>query len=288
MKRALIAIALSLPVFGAVGSFCADKGEKELVTPDPAKVADTLRGGGEEQRSNLARQLDIMAPNPSSPAAKSGAPCSSFDDVEERDVRLRPDADNVVLIANSSACDATYLVVFDRARKGEWRHVQTLLLPAKDSRPDISFAELLRPGVSEILVHRESTNQVGSTQQYNFVVLTLLHDRLQTVLDTVESLQVVLPDKPENDSDNVTQSQQSTFTLEKAPPDSGTAMGILEQEVFKQNKTTLTRYRYWSWDTELQRFRSSPRDGGELVEWKPPAKKAPPQGTPPADKQPQN
>jgi hypothetical protein len=80
-------------------------------------------------------------------------------------------------------------------------------------------------------------------RQENFVVLKLLHDRLVPVLDTVERLELTMPDRPENDADNVLQSQQSTFRLLKTEPNSGASMHILEKEVIKERETNLTCYR---------------------------------------------
>ena len=207
-----------------------------LQTHEPDAVADTLRSGNPEQRSQLATELDIMAPNFSNPSAKSDAPCVSFDRVDERQVRLRADADNAVIVADSGECDSTYLIVFDKEKKSEWRHVQTVRLSARVQHPEVSFAELVQPGISEVVVHRETTRDSGSAQQENFVILKLLHDRLVPVLDTVERYDLVMPNVPENDADNVEQSQQSTFTVVKGDAKAGPGTRILEKEVLKEKQ----------------------------------------------------
>ena len=243
--------------------------DKDFKTHDPDQVADTLRSGADQQRSELANELGIMAPNASNLAAKSSAPCTSFNHVEERQVHLRTDADNAVIIAESGECDSTYLIVFDRGHKSEWRHVQTVRLYSRVQHPEISFAELVQPGVSEIVVHRETTRESGANEQENFVVLKLLHDRLVTVLDTVERMEVILPVKPSDDSDNVEQSQQSTFNMVKAAANSGAVMRILEKEVLKEKQASITLYRSWNWDPELERFRSIGSDGSDVAQWQP-------------------
>jgi hypothetical protein len=248
------------------------KKDQDFKTHDPDAVAGTLRSGNPTQRSQLATELDIMAPNFSDPAAKSNAPCVSFNRVDERRVRLRADADNAVIVADSGECDSTYLIVFDKERKAEWRHVQTVRLSWRAEHPEVSFAELVQPGVSEVVVHRETTRDSGSAQQENFVVLKLLHNRLVPVLDTVERYKLVMPNRPENDADNVEQSQQSTFIVVKAGVNAGPPVRILEKEVLKEKKTSLTLYRYWSWDPGLERFRSTAYDGSKDEQAAPPAK----------------
>jgi len=239
------------------------KKDKEFKTHEPDTVAATLRSGSPEQRSQLATELNLMAPNFSDPGAKLNAPCVTFDDVRQRQVRLRADADNAVIVADSGACDSLYLIVFDKEPKSEWRHVQTLRLLSRAQHPEVSFAELLQPGVSDILVHHETTRDSGSVQQQNFVILKLLHNRLVPVLDTVERCELVLPNRPENDADNVEQSQQSSFTVVQADANSGVTSRIVEKAVVKEKKVSLTIYRSWSWDPELERFRATVSDGSE-------------------------
>jgi len=250
------------------------KKDKDFKTHEPDAVAETLRSGNPEQRSALATDLNIMAPDSSNPSAKPSAPCPSFDRVDERQVKLRADADNAVIVADSGECDSTYLIVFDKESKGEWQHVQTVRLPARVEHPEVSFAELVGPGTSEVVVHRETTRDSGSAQQENFLILKLLHSRLVTVLDTVESFDLVMPNRPENDADNVEQTQQSTFTVAKGDENTGPRIRILEKAVLKEKEDTFTLYRYWSWDPNLERFRSTAYDGGDFVEWLPPKKTA--------------
>jgi hypothetical protein len=220
------------------------KKDQDFKTHEPDAVAGTLRSGNPAQRGQLATELDIMAPNFSNPAAKSNAPCVSFDHVDERRVRLRADADNAVIVADSGECDSTYLLVFEKERKSEWRHVQTVRLASHRQPPAVSFAELVQPGISEVMVHRETTHDSGSAQQESFVLLKLLHNRLVPVLDTVERYDLVMPNRPENHADNVEQSQQSTFIVVKGDTNAGPGTRILEKEVLKEKKTSLTLYRY--------------------------------------------
>ncbi len=258
------------------------KKDKGFQTHEPDTVASTLRSGNAVQRSQLATELDIMAPNFSNPAVKSDAPCVGFDRVDEHQVRLRADADNALIVANSTQCDSTYLIVFEKEKKSEWRHVQTVRLSARVQHPEISFAELVQPGISEVVVHRETTRDSGSAQQENFVVLKLLHNRLVPVLDTVERYDLVMPNVPENDSDNVEQTQQSTFSVVKGDAKVGPGTRILEREVLQDNKTSLTIYRYWSWDPGLECFRSTAYDGSKDEQAPPPKKPA--TAKPPAKK----
>ncbi len=265
----LLVLALVLPV---TAQFPFGKKEKEFQTHEPDAVAGTLRSGNPTQRSQLATELNIMAPNFSDAAAKSTAPCVSFDQVNERQVHLRADAANAVIVADSGECDSTYLIVFDKEKKSEWRHVQTVRLFSRVQHPEVSFAELVQPSVSEIVVHRETTRESGSAQQENYVVLKLLHNRLVPVLDTVERYDLVMPNVPENDADNVEQTQQSTFTVVGGDAKAGPGTRILEKEVLKKKKESLTLYRYWSWDPELERFRSTAYDGSKDEQAAPPAK----------------
>lgn len=266
-------LACLLTVSSAQVPFLKKK-DKDFKTHEPDAVAETLRSGNAEQASQLATELNIMAPDSSNPSAKPSAPCPSFDRVDERQVKLRADADNAVIVADSGECDSTYLIVFDKERKGEWQHVQTVRLPARVEHPEVSFAELVGPGISEVVVHRETTRDSGSAQQENFVILKLLHERLVTVLDTVESYDLVMPNRPENDADNVEQSQQSTFTVAKGDESTGPRIRILEKAVLKEKKDTFTLYRYWSWNPNLERFRSTAYDGSDFAEWLPPKKAA--------------
>ncbi len=278
MKILCTAVLIFVLAAAAFADFPFKKKPQEFTTHVPADVANTLRTGTPVQRNDLALELGILAPNPSG-AAKSTAPCVDFHHVEQRPVTLRAGAENVVLLADSTECDSTYIVVFDKAPKSEWRHVQTVRLPSRAQRPEIAFAELVQSGVSEITVHHESTRDSGSVQQENFVVLKMQHDRVEVVLDTTEHSELTLANRSAAETDNLQQTQTSTFSLLKSPPNSVAMFRIFEKQVVTDNKTTITRDVVWTWDPELERFRSSPIDGGDVRPVTPPAKK-------PADKKP--
>jgi len=251
------------------------KKKPEYVSRKPDEVAHILQNGTPVERNNLALELGIFAPNPSKPGADSNSPCVSFHHVEARPVKLRAGGENVVLLADSRECDSLYLAVFDKAPKSEWRHVGTLRLLASAPRPQVSFAELIRPGVSEILVHKETTRDGGAVQQQDFVVLKLIGDRLEVIMDATEHSDSTLTNRNASEADNLSQTQTSTFDLLKASPNSTATYRVLEREVITDNKTAITRYRVWTWDPELERFRPAPFDGGEARPAPPPAQKPP-------------
>ena len=257
----------------ALADFPFKKKPQEFQTHVPAEVAAMLRSGAAVKRNDLALELGIFAPNPSNAAAKSTAPCVTFHHVEERPVTLHAGSENVVLLADSTECDSTYIVVFDKAPKSEWRHVQTVRLPSRAQRPEMTFVEFIQPGVSEIVVHHETSRDSGSVQQENFVVLKMLHDRIEVVLDTTERSEITLANRSATETDNLQQSQVSTFELLKAAPNSAAIYRVFEKQVLTDNKTSITLYRVWTWDPELERFRSSPIDGGDVKPAPPPAKK---------------
>jgi hypothetical protein len=259
----------------ALADFPFKKKPQEFQTRVPADVANTLRSGTAVQRNDLALELGIFAPNPSNAAANANAPCVTFHHVEERPVTLRAGAENVVLLADSTECDSTYIVVFDKAPKSEWRHVQTVRLPSRAQRPEVAFVELIQPKISEIVVHHETSRDSGSVQQENFVVLKLLHDRIAIVLDTTERSEITLANRSAEETDNLQQTQTSTFELLKAAPNSAAIFRVLEKQVLTDNKTTITLYRAWTWDPELERFRSFPIDGGDVKPAPPPKKPTP-------------
>ena len=277
-------------MFVLCGSASADfpfkKKQQEFQTHVPADVANTLRTGTAVQRNDLALELGILAPNPSNSAVKSNSPCVTFHHVEERPVKLRAGAENVVLLADSTECESTYIVVFDKAPKSEWRHVQTVRLPSRVQRPAVTFVELIQSGVSEIVVHHEISRDSGSMQQENFLVLKMLHDRMEVVLDTTERNEITLTNRSAAETDNLQQTQTSTFDLLKAAPNSAAIFRVLEKQVVTDNKTTITRYVVWTWDPQLERFRSSPIDGGDVRPAPPPKK--PPAKKPGATQTPEN
>jgi hypothetical protein len=267
-------IVLSLLLCGAASAdFPFKKKPQEFTTHKPDEVAQTLRNGTPVQRNDLALELGIFAPNPSKPGTNSNSPCVNFHHVEERPVTLRAGAENVVLLADSSECDSTYVVVFDKAPKSEWRHVRTVRLPSRARRPEVTFEEVVRPGVSEILVHHENTLDSGGAQQEDFVVLKMLGERLEVVLDTTEHSEITLGNHTPTEDDNLQQTQTSTFSLLKSAPNSTAANRVLEKDVLTDNKTTITRSRVWTWNAELERFRPAPFDAGDVRPAPPPAKK---------------
>jgi hypothetical protein len=286
LYTSLLVFAFLLPASAELPVPFKKKPQQEFQTRVPADVAKTLRDGSPEQRNNLALELGIMAPNPSSDKVKSNSPCVDFTHVEEKPVTLRAGAENELLLADSSACDSLYVVVFDKAPKSEWRHVQTVRLAARTQRPEITFSELIQPGVSEILVHREVTSETGDASQQDFVVLKLLHDRVEAVLDTTEHSELTLTNRSPDNQDNLQQTQTSTFNLLKAAPNSAAQYRLLEKEVITDNKTTITRDRVWTWDPGLERFRSAPFDAGAARPVPPPAKKPAAAPAKPAPKQP--
>lgn len=269
---------ISIVLISLVATACADlpfkKKPQEFTTHKPDDVANTLRNGTPVQRNNLALELGIFAPNPSKPGADSNSPCVDFHKVEERPVTLRTGAENVVLLAASTECDSLYVVVFDKAPKSEWRHVQTVRLPSRDQPPVVSFAELIQPKVSEILVHHETTRDTGSAHAEDLVVLKMLHDRVAVVLDTTEHSEITLANRSPSETDNLQQTQTSTFSELKSTSNSVAQFRILEKQVITDNKTTITRYIVWTWDPELERFRPAPFDARDVRPVPPPAKKA--------------
>lgn len=283
MKLACTSILLLALCSTALADFPFKKKPQEFVTHKPEDVAKTLRNGTPVQVNDLATELGIFAPVPASSAAKPNSPCVNFTHVEENPVVLRAGAENVVLLADSSECDSTYILVFDKAPKSEWRHVQTVRLSAHRQPPEISFVELIEPGVFEIAVHHEITLDSGSAQQENYVLLKLLGDKVEVVLDTTERSQITLANRVPDESDDLQQTQMSTFSLLKSPPKSAAVYRIVEKEVITGNKTSITRSRLWSWNPELQRFRSVPFDSGDVrpAPSKKPAPKAKPVEPPP-------
>jgi hypothetical protein len=248
------------------------KKPQEFQTRKPNEVAETLQKGTPTERNDLSRELGILAPVPGDSAAKPNSPCVDFTKMQERTVTLRPDAENVVLVADSNACDSIYLIFFDRAPKSEWRHVQTVRLTARTVRPEVTFAELIQPGVSEIVVRHEVTRDSGSLFQQDFVVLKLLHDRVEVVMTATERSQITLTNRKSEETDILQQTQTSTFDLLKSAPNSSAAYRILEKDVITDNKTTINRAVSWTWNAELERFRPAPFDSGD-AQPAPPAKK---------------
>jgi hypothetical protein len=273
---AFLVLAMSGSAFGDLPF---KKKQQEFVTRKPDEVAHTLQNGTAVERNNLATELGIFAPNPSKPGTDSNSPCVNFHHIDSRPIALRSGAENVVLLADSSECDSIYILVFDKAPKSEWRHVQTVRLPANAQRPEVSFVELIQPGVSEILVHKETTRESGSAQQQDIVVLKLVGDRVEVVMDATERSEITLTNRTPSEDDNLTQTQTSTFNLLKSPPNSAATYRLLEKEVITDNNTVVTRYRVWTWDPEIERFRPVPFDGGDARPAPPakkPAAKAPP------------
>ena len=274
MKFACTSVLMLALVATSLADFPFKKKPQEFTTHKPSDVAETLRNGTAAQRNDLALELGILAPNPSNSAVKSNSPCVNFHHVEERPVKLRAGSENVVLLADSSECDSTYLVMFDKEPKSEWRHVQTVRLPSRAQRPEVTFVELIQPSVSEILVHHERSRDNGTVLQENFLVFKMLHDRMEVVLDTTERSEITLANRSATETDDLQQTQVSTFDLLKAAPNSVAIFRILEKRVVTDNKTTITRYLVWTWDPQLERFRSSPIDSGD-VRPAPPPKKPP-------------
>jgi len=283
MKFLLVVALFVVLAATAFADFPFKKKPEPFTTHSPSEVAHTLDEGTPAQRNDLALELGIFAPNPSKPGTDSNSPCVNFHHMESRPVTLRAGAENVVLLADSNECDSTYVVVFDRAPKSEWRHVQTVRLPSRSQRPEISFAELIHPGTSEILVHKEITSDSGGSQQQDFVVLKLIGDRVEVVMDATERSEITLTNHTPTEEDNLTQTQTSMFDLLKSPPNAAATYRILEKEIITDNKITITRYRVWTWDPELERFRPAPFDGGDV---RPAPSKKVPAKTPAAQESP--
>src|SRR5664279_4493378 len=153
MKTLYTSLLLLFLLSSANAELPFKKKPQEFQTRVPAEVAHTLQQGSAVQRNDLALELGIYAPNPSSGAVKSNSPCVDFSRVDERQPKLLPDSENTLLIADSSVCESTYLVIFEKTPKSEWRHIQTIRLSARTGRPEITYAELIHPGSSEILVY---------------------------------------------------------------------------------------------------------------------------------------
>jgi hypothetical protein len=103
----------------------------------------------------------------------------------------------------------------------------------------------------------------------------MLHDRIEPVLDTTEASEITLANRDAAETDNLQQTQKSTFDLLKSPANSAAVYRLLEKEVITDNKTTITRYRVWTWDPELERFRPAPFDGSDARPAPPPPAKKP-------------
>jgi hypothetical protein len=249
------------------------KKPQEFQTRVPGDVAQTLRSGTGVERNDLANELGILAPNPSGSGTKSNSPCVDFSHVEEHSATLRAGSENALLLADSSTCDSLYLIVFDRAPKSEWRHVQTVRLASRTQRPEVRFVELVQPGVSELMVQHSTTRDSGNVMQQDVLVLKMLHDRMEAVLDTTESSQITLASPSPDVTDNLQQTENSTFELLKSAANSAATYRLLEKEVITDNKTTITRYVVWTWDPDIERFRPAPFDAGNAKPAPPPAKK---------------
>jgi hypothetical protein len=276
--KTLCALILALTFANpALAELPFKKKQQAFTTRRPGEVAETLRNGNPVQRNDLTLELGIFAPGA---ATKTNSPCVDFSHIEERLVTLRAESENSVLVAESSACDSTYLVVFEKAPQSEWRHLQTVRLASRTQRPVISFVELIQPGVSEIMVRHETTLDTGGALQQDFVILKIVHDRVEVVLDAAERSEITLANRVPGETD-ILETQTSTFDLLKAPAGSPATYRLLEKQVITDNKITITRYKLWTWDPELERFHSAPFDGGDVRPAPAPARKpAPPPAKP--------
>ncbi len=175
----VLALAVATP---ALADFPFKKKPQEFTTRRPNEVAETLRSGTPVQRNDLALELGILAPGPSNSITKTRLSLCGFQPHRGASGDASSGIGKLRVARRFSACDSTYVVVFDKAPKSEWRHVQTVRLPTRSQRPAISFAELIQTGVSEILVHHEITSDSGRVTQQNFVILKMLHGRIEVVL----------------------------------------------------------------------------------------------------------
>jgi hypothetical protein len=266
---AIVALSLTAAVFAELPF---KKKPQPFTTHSPSLVAHTLSEGTAAQINDLALELGMFAANPSKPGMDSNSPCVNFSHMDSRPVALQAGKEIEMFVADSRECSSIYFVVFEKVPKSDWQHVQTVRLPAAGQRPEISFAELIQPGVSEILVHKEITLDGGGSEQQNFVILKLLGDRLEIVMDETERSELTLANRTASETDNFIQTQNSTFDLLKSPLNSPASYRLLEKQVITDNKTTITRFRVWTWDPELGRFRSAPFEGGNARP-SPPARK---------------
>src|SRR3974377_1170672 len=109
-------------------------------------------------------------------------------------------------------------------------------------------------------------------------------DRIEVVFDATERNKITRANRTPDDTDNLQQTQTSTFSLLRGPANSAAVYRILEKEVITDYKTSITRSRVWPWDPELEGFRPAPCDSGEARPAHPAAKNpaaAPPAKTPP-------
>src|ERR1017187_8587386 len=90
----LLVFAFFLPAIAELPLPFKKKPQQEFQTRVPADVAKTLRNGSPAQRNDLAIELGIVAPNPSSGKVNSNSPCVDFTHVEEKPVTLRTGAEN--------------------------------------------------------------------------------------------------------------------------------------------------------------------------------------------------
>jgi len=203
---------------------------------DPTKLVHDLRAGTVEP--DVARALDLTCANRELQADTSR-------------VQLTKNQTFSVVQAYDVMCDRRAVVVL-QAAGSRWEHIQTILLSTLlGVQPTVTFPDLLGSGEHEIVVGGQLVDHGTGVDQNNMTIFKLIGDQLQVVFDAPESVHF----EQGSAKGLFSVEQHSVFRFVQNPESKGKEQMISEVQRLTVGGKTTTRYRNWTWDPALQRFR---------------------------------
>lgn len=235
--------------------------------PSPSKIREILLHGGQVEKKRMVESLKLFLPrgarwgNEQLPCLEYQTITGQASTIELSQVVLKAPKPYTVIVAKPQDCEYQFLVVMDQIAPGRWAHLATVPILAKNWEPEISFARLIDPDESEIIVRNRTTDTGLGMHQRNITILKLFEGGLSVIFNEVEKQTFFIPITRNGEPADTEQSQESEFWLIDAEAGTQSIKNILERQVIGKGGKQIIRWRIFVWSPELKVFEGVPTEG---------------------------
>jgi hypothetical protein len=224
--------------------------ERNVASFDPETIKRTFLRGTDEAKEKLAANLNLRG------KVENAAACTWFQTVQPNYPALESNREYAVLVLRSEQCWFDFIVILRHKATKDWELVETYPVFCKYGHSPISFPALLKQGQQEIMINRDNLVSGTGFWQFNTTIIRIQDQKPDIIFDEIQELNFFVPEQ----GGNTEETERGSFFIVPSDDPSIALSDILEKQVIVRHKQRIVRWRIFSWDVRMNRFRSQPLD----------------------------
>jgi hypothetical protein len=225
--------------------------ERNVASLAPETIKRTFLRGTDEAKEKLAASLNLRG------KVENAATCTWFQTVQLNYPVLEPSQEYAALVLRSEQCWFDFVVILRHKAPKDWELVETYPVFCKHGHSPISFPSLLKQGQQEIMINRDNLVSGTGFWQFNTTIIRFQDQRPDIIFDEIQELNFFVLDPR---GGNTQEAERGSFFIVPSDDPSIALSDILEKQVIVRHKQRIVRWRIFSWDVQMNRFRSQPLD----------------------------